>query len=379
MSWRRILAISLRIVQQFRRDPRTLALLFTVPVAVTLLVGYIIRESETSLSVAVVDETQTSGDFRPGAELVQALEGSTPLAAEEMPLAEAQDALDDGTVDGIAVLRGSFSAAAPESKLGLELTLDGTNPQDSASIARNVKRGVSQVLIEGLGRALGLPDLSPEDLVDVRVSFVYGGPQFDMVDYQAPALIAFFAFFFVFLLTAVSFLRERAGGTLERLMAAPLGRGEIGLGYMLGFGFFSLLQSVAIVLAAVLVLRINYEGHLWQVFVLVALMTVGSVNLGIFLSTYARNELQVIQFMPIVLVPQGLLSGIIWSVDSLPGWPQVVSRLLPLTYAIDALRNTMIKGQGLTDSGVYIDALVMAAFAAFFVALAARTIRQQVD
>lgn len=379
MSWHRILTISLRIVQQFRRDRRTLALLFTVPVAVTLLVGYIIRESETSLSVAVVDETETAGDFQPGAELVQALEGSTSLAAEEMPFAEAQNALDDGTVDGIAILRGSFGASPSQSKLSLELILDGTNPQDSGSIARNVSRGVSQVLVQGLGHALGLPDLSPDDLVEVQVSFVYGGPQFDTVDYQAPALIAFFAFFFVFLLTAVSFLRERAGGTLERLMAAPLSRGEISIGYMLGFGFFALLQSLAIVLAAVLILRIDYEGNLWQVFLLVALITVGSVNLGIFLSTYARNELQVIQFMPIVLVPQGLLGGIIWSVDSFPGWLQVVSHFLPLTYAIDALRNTMIKGQGFTDSGVYLNALVMAAFAAFFVALAARTIRQQVD
>ncbi len=379
MSWHRILAISLRIVQQFRRDRRTLALLFTVPVAVTLLVGYIIRESETSLAVAVVDETQTTGDFQPGRELVQALEGSTSLAAEEMPLGEAQDALDDGTVDGIAILRGSVGVPAPERKLGLELILDGTNPQDSASIARNVNRGISQVLVQRLGSALGLPDLSPGDLVEVQVSFVYGGPEFDVVDYQAPALIAFFAFFFVFLLTAVSFLRERAGGTLERLMAAPLGRGEIGIGYMLGFGFFALLQSVAIVLAAVVILRINYEGHLWQVFLLVALITVGAVNLGIFLSTYARNELQVIQFMPVVLVPQGLLGGIIWSVDSFPGWLQVVARFLPLTYAIDALRNTMIKGQGLADSGVYLNALVMAAFAAFFVGLAGLTIRQQVD
>src|SRR3989304_4191341 len=108
-------------------------------------------------------------------------------------------------------------------------------------------------------------------------------------------------------------------------------------------------------------------------------MTVGSVNLGIFLSTFARNELQVIQFIPIILVPQGLLGGIIWSVDSLPGGLQVVAAFLPLTYAIDALRNTMIKGQGLLDSGVLLNTLVLLAFALFFVGLASRTVRQQVE
>src|SRR4030042_4767168 len=151
------------------------------------------------------------------------------------------------------------------------------------------------------------------------------------------------------------------------------------LGYMLGFGFFALLQSLAILMAGVRLLRIHYEGPLLLVFLIAAIITVASVNLGIFLSTFARNELQVIQFVPVMIVPQGLLSGVIWSVDSLPGWLQVISRCLPLTYAIDARRNTMIKGQGLADSGVLFNVLVMVGFAAFFVLLASRTVRQQVD
>ena len=274
------------------------------------------------------------------------------MKAEGLPRAEAEERLDDGDVQGIVYLSYAAQAGTAVPKLDVELVLEGTNPQDSAAIVRAVQRGLLQVAVTGLGVSLRLPELSPEELVAVQVSYVYGGPEFDFVDYEAPALIGFFAFFFVFLLTAVSFLRERAGGTLERLMAAPINRAEVVLGYMLGFGFFALLQSLAILLAAVLILRIHYEGHLALVFLLAGIVTVGSVNLGIFLSTFARNELQVIQFVPVVIVPQGLLSGVIWSVDSLPRWLQVVSRCLPLTYAIDALRNTMIKGQGLADSGV---------------------------
>jgi ABC-2 type transport system permease protein len=380
VSWARIVAIFLRIVQQFRRDRRTLALMFTVPVAVTLLVGYVVRSSEASLSVAVVDETGGStADFAPGTELVAALKQAGAVGAEEMSRPKAQQQLNDGDVQGVVYLGYAAQAGAAPRKLDVELVLEGTNPQDSGAIARAVQRGLLQVAVTGLGRSLGLPELTPQDLLAVQVSYVYGGPQFDFVDYEAPALIAFFAFFFVFLLTAVSFLRERAGGTLERLMAAPINRTEVVLGYMLGFGFFALLQSLAILLAAVLILRIHYEGNLLLVFLLAGIITVGSVNLGIFLSTFARNELQVIQFVPVVLVPQGLLSGVIWSVDSLPGWLQVVSHCLPLTYAIDALRNTMIRGQGLADSGVLPNALVMVGFAALFVLLASRTVRQQVD
>jgi len=381
VSWARIIAIFLRIVQQFRRDRRTLALMFTVPVAVTLLVGYVVRSSEASLSVAVVEEMgDPTSSFSPGGELLTVLDQAGSVRAEGMPRSEAQQRLDDGDVQGIVYLGYATQAGAAPRKLDVELVLEGTNPQDSGVIARAVQRGLLQVAVTGLGISLGLPELmTPEDLVSIQVSYVYGGPQFDFVDYEAPALIGFFAFFFVFLLTAVSFLRERAGGTLERLMAAPINRTEVVLGYMLGFGFFALLQSLAILMAAVLILRIHYEGNLLLVFLLAGIITVGSVNLGIFLSTFARNELQVIQFVPVVLVPQGLLSGVIWSVDSLPGWLQVVSHCLPLTYAIDALRNTMIKGQGLADSGVLPNVLVMVGFAALFVLLASRTVRQQVD
>jgi ABC-2 type transport system permease protein len=380
VSWARIIAIFLRIVQQFRRDRRTLVLMFTVPVLVTLLVGYVVRGSEASLSVAVVEEAvDPTSSFSPGGELLTALDQAGSVKAEGLSRAEAEERLDDGEVQGIVYLSYAAQAGTAIPKLDVELVLEGTNPQDSGVIARAVQRGLLQVALTGLGASLGLPELSPEQLVSVDVSYVYGGPEFDFVDYEAPALIGFFAFFFVFLLTAVSFLRERSGGTLERLMAAPINRGEVVLGYMLGFGFFALIQSLAILMAAVLILRIHYEGHLLLVFLIAGIITVASVNLGIFLSTFARNELQVIQFVPIVLVPQGLLSGVIWSVDSLPDWLQVISRCLPLTYAIDALRNTMIKGQGLADSGVLGNVLVMVAFAAFFVLLASRTVRQQVD
>jgi len=380
VSWARIFAIFLRIVQQFRRDRRTLVMMFTVPVLVTLLVGYVVRGSEASLSVAVVEEVgDPTSSFSPGGELLTALEQAGSVKAEGLSQGEAEERLDDGDVQGIVYLSYAVQAGTAIPRLEVELVLEGTNPQDSGAIVRAVQRGLLQVALTGLGASLGLPDLSPEELVAVEVNYVYGGPEFDFVDYEAPALIGFFAFFFVLLLTAVSFLRERSSGTLERLMAAPINRSEVVLGYMLGFGFFALIQSLAILMAAVLILRIHYEGHLLLVFLIAAIITVASVNLGIFLSTFARNELQVMQFVPIVLVPQGLLSGVIWSVDSLPDWLQVIARCLPLTYAIDALRNTMIKGQGLADSGVLGNVLVMVAFAAFFVLLASRTVRQQVD
>ena len=327
MSWARIVAIFLRIVQQFRRDRRTLALMLTVPVAITLLVGYVVRSSEASLSVAVVEETvDPAASFSPAAELLTALAQAGSVKAEGMPQQEAQERLDDDDVQGIVYVGYAAPAGVSPPKLDVELVVEGTNPQDSAAIVRAVQRGLLQTAVTGLGVSLHLPELTPEDLLSVQVSYVYGGPQFDFVDYEAPAIIAFFAFFFVFLLTAVSFLRERAGGTLERLMATPVTRGEVVTGYTLGFGLFATIQ-VAILMTWVLSsvhvpaigplpdfwigLGVPIAGNPLYAFLVVVLTALGAVSLGIFLSTFARTELQIIQFIPVVLVPQFLLSGVL--------------------------------------------------------------------
>ena len=114
-----------------------------------------------------------------------------------------------------------------------------------------------------------------------------------ILDRTAPALLAVFAFLFTFILTGVAFLRERSQGTLERLLTTPAGRGDILVGYLLGFLLFAALQTVVILLFTILALQISYQGDLWQIFVLLMLLTVVGVSLGIFISTLARSILSV--------------------------------------------------------------------------------------
>jgi ABC-2 type transport system permease protein len=104
------------------------------------------------------------------------------------------------------------------------------------------------------------------------------------------------------------------------------------------------------------------------------LLTVVSVNLGIFVSTFARNEFQVVQFIPIVLAPQIFLSGVILPVDQLPGYFQAASDVLPLTYAVDGLKEIMLRGQTLTDIGG--ELAVLGGFAVVLLVLAAVTVRR---
>ena len=241
------------------------------------------------------------------------------------------------------------------------------SPRRTLAIARRI---IAQVRRDR--RSLALIVVAPVVVMAlVGFSFV---DQRDILDRVAPALIAVFALFFTFILTGVSFLRERSYGTLERLLTTPVGRWDILVGYLLGFLAFAAAQSLIILLFTILVLQVEYQGTLWQIFVLLMVLTVVAVNLGIFISTFARNEFQVVQFIPLVLAPQIFLSGIILPVEQLPAYLEAIARVLPLTYAVEGLQEIMLRGQTLGD--VLPEIAVLAGFAVVLLTLAAATVRR---
>jgi ABC-2 type transport system permease protein len=198
--------------------------------------------------------------------------------------------------------------------------------------------------------------------------------QEDILNRIAPALLGVFVLFFTFLLTGVSFLRERAQGTLERLHITPVARVELLTGYLFGFLLFAMLQSAVILGYTVLVLPVSYQGDVWQVFVVLVLLTVVAVSLGILVSTFADNEFQVVQFIPIIIIPQIFLTGVIVPVDSMPWVLEQISTVLPLRYAVDMLIGIMLKGQSLLD--FLTEIIVLAGFGGIFLISASLTVRR---
>lgn len=359
-SIRRTRFVALRIVRQVLRDKRSLALILVVPVAVVVLLGYVLRHSSGGATLVLLVDPRA-----PAAQYASVLPSGVRVRFFGYDGGDAANALlANGDVDGVLSFRPQPS-----------LRLLGDNPQIDRAL-----QAAAGVLVQAFTPATassptGSLSISVHQIVPgVPTSYVHGGPQYDTLDYEAPALIGFFAYFFVFLLTSVSFLRERTSGTLERLLIAPLRRMELVSGYTLGFGFFALVQSFLLILV-VLALGIHYAGNLALAFLMAGVLALGAVNLGIFLSAFSTTELQAIQFIPVVLVPQTLLCGLLFALKSLPGWLQVVSHLLPLTYATDGLRAIMIDGHGLESGDVLLDLLVLAGFALLFVVLGALTLR----
>jgi len=199
-------------------------------------------------------------------------------------------------------------------------------------------------------------------------------PDKSILDYIAPAVLALLILFFSFLLTGISVLRERTQGTMERLMASPVSRLDVVGGYLLGFLPFALLQTLIIFFYMVYVLNVNYYGELWQILVFQVIIGIGAVCLGIFCSIFARNEFQMVQFIPLIILPQVFLCGLLWSVSQMPDYLQWVAKFLPLTYGVDGVRALMLQGQALLDIGKEVSVLL--AFAVGFLVLAAVTLRR---
>ncbi len=389
----RIGAIAARIVRQFRRDPRTIALVFLAPALVMTLLGYVITEKTTpvTLGYADLDEGVLLGGtaLRLGPLLRDLLADEGLEVRDYADAARLETDVRQADLRAAVIVPPDFTARvlAGEGFEGLRLLLEGSDPVLSADVARRFGAAVQALPRAALARLQttaqpGVPPEVPADPARLAppgqpaVEYAHGGPDLGTLSYFAPGYVALFAFFFTFLLTSVSFLRERSSGTMERLLASPVRRGEIVLGYLLGFGLFALAQSLIILLYAVYVLGVRLAGSLASAFAVEALLVAVAVLMGIFFSFYARNEFQVIQFIPIVIIPQVVLSGFLTPLETMHEPLRWLAHAMPMTYANRALRAVMIRGWELGT--VTADLAALAGFVVLFTVLASGMIKRQV-
>ena len=196
----------------------------------------------------------------------------------------------------------------------------------------------------------------------------------DMFDRFGPALLAMFPFIVMFLVTSVTTLRERSSGTLERLLTMPMGKLDFLLGYALAFGLLAAVQSALAVAVSVGLLSLDVNGPVWLLGLVAVVDAVLGTALGLLVSAFATTEFQAVQFMPAFVLPQILLCGLFVPREAMPGVLEVVSDLLPLSYAVDAMQELV----GRADEGeVWRSVGVVAGFAVASLALGAATLRRR--
>lgn len=270
-----------------------------------------------------------------------------------------EQAIRDGDVYAVLVV-------PREGASGATLLVDGSDPGRTQGAEQ-----AARLLRVALGGGAGGGALAPP----IPTTYLHAGPEFTTTDTLAAALIGLFVILFTYLLSAVGVLRERSQGTLERLRASPATTTETVLGYLGGFLVFGVVQSVIVLGFLIGVLRIHHSGNLALVLLVQTLLVIIGVALGLVFSTVSANELQAVQLIPLVIVPQILMSGVIWPVATLPVVLKQLAYILPLTYAVDALRGVMIRGAGF--GGIALDLAVLCGVALLLLAVGTRALGRQ--
>ncbi|MGO4889228.1 ABC transporter permease [Anaerobacillus sp. MEB173] len=328
----RIKAIVLRIIRQFIRDKRTMALMIIAPIFVLFLMSLVFKGADYVPDIAITDTVPSMVVTK-----VEEAKANVSKFTEE----EAEELIKQGKVDAIMAV----------TDMQLQITLEGSD--------LTANRAVMMVLQRALGA-------ESDNENQPQITYLHGSDTLEPFDYMGPILIGVFIFFFVFIIAGVSFLRERSRGTLERMLSTPLKRSEIVLGYIIGFGIFTSVQSAIISWYSISVLGMWMVGSIWYVLLVTLLLAMVALTLGILLSTFANNELQVVQFIPIVIIPQIFLSGL-FSLEAMSPFLRGFSAFMPLTYGANSLSAIMLRGGGW--EAIQTDIFVLLGFSLVFMLL----------
>lgn len=336
----KVFVIAGRLIRQITGDKRTLVVMLIAPMLIMTLLYLLLGNGVTTAKIDVV------GDDYEASDAMKEIAGITLVSTEE----EAIDRLKTGESDGY-ICDERYVA-------------EGTDP----SITALVKRAFLQYVQEQ--NLISLPSQMSAQVEALfqapEIEMYYGSGDYEQFDFLAPSMMGFIIFFLVFLLAGIAFLRERISGTLDRILVSSLRRSQLVAGYFLGFGVFAALQTVVIQSFLVYVLKIH-TGTNFLMVLLINLMIAGtSLAMGTLFSAFARNEFQLFQFIPIVIIPQMMFCGL-FNLRESPRFLQLLAKIFPLSYGADALRKVMLQGMGFSD--IWHDLAIMLGFTLLFFAL----------
>jgi len=260
-----------------------------------------------------------------------------------------------GKVRGIIRFSDEFTYKALINKeISVDARLDGAEPQACVAILGALRDALSEAF----------EDTFDKEAFDID-EYYYNNPDgkddaVESITYFTPAIIGFVAFFFGFILTMLAFIRERNEGTMERILTSPLKRSEIIIGYILSFSILSIIQATVTIIVAILIFNAQIEFTflmLLQSYLIIYLLLLTALGLGIFLSTLAKTEFQIIQFIPLIILPFMLLSGVWAPIETLPEVLRIISYFIPLTYANNAMRDIFLRDALIVDILIPLGAL----------------------
>ena len=383
MNLSRTLAVTKRVFRDIRNDKRTIGLIFIAPIFAMFVFGLAFSGDVTDVPTIIVNHDQgfvlPNGENLSLSNKVISNFNTSVMNIEYMDSENtAVQKVTDGKADAVIVFPQNFTQDAytafnsnsttNSSHSGTAITI-----RDDESVV-NIKNAILGSVGDALTTTMTNQGVNPP--IKVNSNPIYGqNAQF--IDFIVPGIMAFIVYLLTTLLTLLAFVGERTTGTLERLLSTPIQESEMVGGYAIAFGAIGTVQALLVLLVGILVFKITVLGNVFLAFVVVALLAIVSQALGILLSNLAKREGQAVQFVPFIILPVFLLSGIFWPIQAIPVWLRPLSYLVPPTYAVDACRSIFLKGWGIGK--VWPDILALILFAALFLILATWSLKIRKD
>lgn len=361
------------ITKEFRhifRDPRTLVILFGLPVVMIVLFGYVVSNDLENIRLAVLDQSGdpvsreitdkivSSGYFVHAADLRNEKQIGEVFRSQEAKL--------------VLVFAPDFEKKIiNEGLASLRLVVDAADA-NSAVLAVNY----AQAIITGYFRERG-GDIQLPWQIDVRSRMLYN-PELRGVYMFVPGLMALILMLISALMTSVTIAREKEFGTMEPLLASPLKPREIILGKVTPYVLLSFVNAVTIIVLGVLIFRVPVVGSVILLLLECLLYITLALSLGVFISTVAKSQqTAMIISMVGLMLPTIMLSGFIFPIENMPLILQWVSAIMPARWFIVIIKDIMLKGTGMLF--VWKETLVLLGMTLFFIFMAVKRFKTRLE
>lgn len=376
MKFYRVMAVSRRVFRDVANDKRSLAMLFLAPIFAMCVFGIAFSGDVEDVNVIIVNQDQgytpPLGNTTYLSQTIISNLDTEVLNIQNMNnVDEARQKVTDGSVSAVIIFPENFTQNAmiatknPSSGTTAEIIIQGDDT------ITNIKNAILKTVSDAITDTMSEEGVNPA--LKITSEPIYGQDA-EFIDFFVPGILAFVVYLLTTILTLITFVGERANGTLERVLASPVTEGEVVTGYAITFGTLGILQVALLLVIAIVVFNIIVVGNVLLAFLAVAILAVTCQALGILLSSLAKRPEQAIQFFPFVVLPAFLLSGVFWPLQAIPEWLRPFSYLVPPTYAVEACRAVMLKGWGLEKIWPDLAALVL--FALLFLGLAVWSLKR---
>src|SRR5271157_179326 len=376
MSARRLRAIFVKELHHIVRDSRSLGLALFVPVMMLLLYGYALSLDVDRVSTLIYDEDNTQASH----DLIQQFRGSKYFEIEGAVsnYAAIERAIDRSRVlMGVVIPRDYSKLIRSGRDAPVQLLLDGSDSNTASIVlgyAETVVRSYSFDVRADMQNRRGGERAAPP--VDARLRVWYNS-SLESKNYVVPGLIAVILQIIAALLTSLTIAREWEMGTMEQLLSTPLRPAEMVLGKMLAYFVVGLTDSAIAVLVGVYVFRVPFRGSVPLLVVSTCVFLMGALFWGIFISAVTRTQQKAYQISLLTsFLPAQLLSGFVWSIESMPKVIQVITYVVPARYFVTILKGVFLKGVGL--SVLWGELGFLALYGAIVFLLATRKLSQKV-